>query len=99
MRAVSSQFQIAGWTDWTGSYRLAPSALRRFAATFVYLQQRRHAAGYDNSRIWPIGEVLEVLNAGEYAVHDWESIRDEPIAGDYATLLENIKSQATAFGS
>ena len=69
--------------DWNGSFQILPPSLRRFASAFADLQQTRHSADYNNIRVWGIAEVVEVLNAAEYAFHDWLAIRTDPMAGNF----------------
>ena len=86
VRNVSGQFKNV-WRSWSGANIAVPPPLERFASTVTNLQIERHSADYDNSRNWTEGEVLDRINSAEYAVHDWLSVREEPIAGDYLLAI------------
>jgi hypothetical protein len=64
------------------------SSLRSIADAFIRLQQARHTADYDNSRIWERTDVYEVIRQAQTAVAAWMIIRDEEMAQDY--LLEML---------
>ena len=57
--------------------------LQFIAKSFVELQQRRHAADYDNARVWTSTEAEEiVLLAGE-VYQKWRSIQNTDLAREY----------------
>jgi len=57
--------------------------LKLVAGSFVILQQARHTADYDNSKVWSRTEVYEVINRAEYAMAVWMEIREKEMAQDY----------------
>jgi len=57
--------------------------LKGVAEAFVYLQQRRHEADYDNAKIWSRSDVLNVLGIAEDAFTLWRDIRKTELAQDY----------------
>jgi uncharacterized protein (UPF0332 family) len=61
--------------------------LRNVARTFVDLQELRHEADYDNSRVWTRTEVLEDIKLVGLAFASWQAIEGEDIAEDFLLLL------------
>jgi uncharacterized protein (UPF0332 family) len=57
--------------------------LKLVADSFVKLQQARHTADYDNSKVWSRTQVYEVIVLAEDAIRAWAIIRDEEMAQDY----------------
>lgn len=66
----------------------AAAELRLVADSFLKLQQARHTADYDNSRIWSRTQVWEVIALAEDARAAWSNIRETELAQDY--LLDLI---------
>ena len=64
-----------------------PPALQNVASAFVYLQQERHTADYDNHEQWSVTEVQTTLNTTRSAFQDWQSIRSHPMAGNYLLAM------------
>jgi hypothetical protein len=59
------------------------ASLKSIADAFVRLQQDRHTADYDNSKIWARTEVYEVIYQAKTAAATWVTIRDREMAQDY----------------
>jgi uncharacterized protein (UPF0332 family) len=57
--------------------------LKRVADSFVALQQARHTADYDNSKVWSTTQVYETILQAEDAMTSWMVIREREIAQDY----------------
>jgi hypothetical protein len=57
--------------------------LKLVADSFVILQQARHTADYDNSKVWSRTQVWETIVQAQYAMIAWMAIRDEEMAQDY----------------
>jgi hypothetical protein len=57
--------------------------LKLVADSFVKLQQARHTADYDNSRIWSRTQVWEMIVLAEDAIAAWSNIREKGVAQDY----------------
>ena len=57
--------------------------LKLIADSFVELQQARHFADYDNSRVWSRTQVWEMICVAEDAIAAWSNIREKEIAQDY----------------
>ena len=53
------------------------------AGNLVDLQQARHDADYDNSRVWSPTQAYEKIVKAEVAIAAWATIRDEEMAQDY----------------
>jgi len=65
--------------------------LKLVADSFLKLQQDRHTADYDNSKVWSRTQVWAVICEAEDAMAAWSSIREEEIAQDY--LLDLMGSR------
>jgi uncharacterized protein (UPF0332 family) len=88
MNSVSTQFQRQTWRDWHGTQQAIPSAIRRIASAFVYLQQEeRHTADYDNHAHWTTTDVEKILETARAAFQDWHSISTDPMAGNYLLAM------------
>jgi hypothetical protein len=62
--------------------------LRLIADSFVKLQQARHTADYDNSKVWSRTQVRETIVQAQDAIAAWSKIREKEVAQDY--LLDLI---------
>ncbi len=61
--------------------------LLKVVSNFVELQQQRHLADYDNSRVWTRVEALNEVHSASEAFRSWQIIRNEPAAQDYLFSL------------
>jgi hypothetical protein len=57
--------------------------LKRVADSFVALQQARHTADYDNSKVWSRTQVWETIVQAQEAMTAWMVIRGKEVAQDY----------------
>jgi uncharacterized protein (UPF0332 family) len=57
--------------------------LKVVAENFVDLQQARHDADYDNSRVWSRTQAYEEILKAEVAIAAWATIREDEMAQDY----------------
>jgi hypothetical protein len=57
--------------------------LKLVADNFVTLQQERHSADYDNSKIWSRTQVFEAIIQAQDAMRAWMIIRNEGMAQDF----------------
>jgi hypothetical protein len=57
--------------------------LKLVADSFVKLQQARHTADYDSSRVWSRTQVWDVIVEAENAITAWSNIRAREMAQDY----------------
>jgi hypothetical protein len=82
------------WRDWHGNQQPIPSPLQVVARAFARLQEERHIADYDNHETWSTSDVQEVLDTAHAAFQNWQSIRADPMAGNYllAMLLTKPRS-------
>ena len=84
MKTISLQFRGTTWQDWVGTSRHVPPAVRSVASAFVDLQEELlHTADYDNHEQWIVTEVQATLKTAQTAFQDWQSIRADPMAGNY----------------
>jgi uncharacterized protein (UPF0332 family) len=66
----------------------SPNAdLQSVAEAFVELQQYRHLADYDNSRIWTRVSVLSLINTASEVFKQWGRVKDQAIAQDFLLAL------------
>jgi hypothetical protein len=93
MRTASLRFDNPRWPDWHGVSQTIPAALQRVARSFVELQDERHAADYNNHREWSVTDVQDTLTAASAAFTDWQSVRTDPLAGDYLLSMLLGKSR------
>jgi uncharacterized protein (UPF0332 family) len=87
MKSTSRKFQNATWEDWHGNQQAVPPALQRVASAFVDLQDERHTADYDNHEQWSPTDVQAILDSAYSAFQDWQSIRTDPMAGNYLLMM------------
>ena len=94
MKNTSVQFRKQIWQDWQGNQLPVPLAIQKVAGAFVDLQEERHTADYDNHDQWTVTEVQAALNTARSAFQQWQSIRTDPMAGNYllAMLLSKQRS-------
>ena len=59
------------------------TGLKLVADSFVKLQQARHTADYDNSKVWSRIQVWEMITEAEDAIAAWSNIREGQMAQDY----------------
>lgn len=64
------------------------------ADSFVKLQQARHTADYNNSKLWSRAEVWEMIAVAEDAMAVWSVIREQDVAQDYLLDLFVLKRKA-----
>lgn len=57
--------------------------LKLVADLFVELQQARHTADYDNSKIWSRTQVWERIDQAQVAMDAWIGIRESEMAQEY----------------
>ena len=93
MRIVSTKFSSPRWQDWHCATQTVPTALRRVAQSFAELQDERHTADYDNHEEWTVSDVQELLDTAAAAFEDWQSVRTDPLAGDYLLSMLLGKSR------
>jgi len=70
-----------------GSELTAAQHLHRVAQTFVEAQNNRHAADYDNSRVWARTDVLAEIESVANAFKSWRAIRNEDFAQAFLVSL------------
>jgi uncharacterized protein (UPF0332 family) len=57
--------------------------LKLVADSFVKLQQARHTADYDNTKVWSRTQVWDFIVDAEDAMTAWSNIREKQMAQDY----------------
>ena len=87
MKNTSIKFGKRNWRDWHGNERAIPVVIRNIANAFVDLQEERHTADYDNHEQWTVTEVEATLNTARSAFQQWDSIRTDPMAGNYLLAM------------
>jgi uncharacterized protein (UPF0332 family) len=94
MRRTSTQFGNPFWEDWHDQKQRLPQPLREVARAFVLLQDERHTADYDNHETWSTTDVKLVLDIAHSASQSWQSIRADPISGNYLLAMLLNKPRA-----
>ena len=61
--------------------------LRAVAEAFVELQQSRHLADYDDSRVWTKVEVMTHINTVNTAFQKWGQVKNQADAQDFLLSL------------
>jgi uncharacterized protein (UPF0332 family) len=87
MRNTSIQFQKQTWKDWHGNWQAVPLAIQEIASAFIRLQEERHTADYDNYEQWTPTDVRFTLDIARSAFQQWDSIRADPMAGNYLLAM------------
>ena len=65
----------------------AVAALKYVAKSFSELQENRHIADYDNTKLWTKTEALALVGSAKRAFQAWHAIREEQIAQGYLLSL------------
>jgi hypothetical protein len=94
MYRTSLQFQGPVWKDWQNNRQPVPPALREVANAFIRLQEERHIADYNSHETWSAKDVEATLELVSTAFQNWQSIRNDPMAGNYllAMLVKKPRS-------
>lgn len=82
MKKCSSKVSSSPLPDHPAKIPIATD-LKLVADSFVKLQQDRHTADYDNSKVWSRTQVWEVICEAQDAIAAWSNIREQEIAQDY----------------
>jgi len=82
MKTCSSKVSSRQFPPDAASISVA-AQLKIVAGSFVTLQQRRHAADYDNSKVWSRTEAWEAIDEAEEAMKAWIAIRETEFAQDF----------------
>lgn len=61
--------------------------LQAVAVAFVQLQQERHSADYDNTKLWADSDALSLVNHARVAFDNWRAIRHTPAAQEFLLSL------------
>jgi len=94
MKDVSNSILRSKWRGWSTPSPPVPVELEVVAAAFVLLQEARHEADYDNSKIWFSSDVLGLIADTREAFENWTAIRINPAANEYLlSLLIGIKRE------
>jgi hypothetical protein len=94
MKNTSMQFRKQSWRDWHGNVQTVPLAIQEIAGAFIDLQEDRHSADYDSHEQWTVKDVQATLDTARSAFQYWDSIRTDPMAGNYLlAMLLNSKQR------
>jgi len=61
--------------------------LYKVSKAFTQAQEKRHAADYDNSRVWTRTAVMAEIESVENAFESWRAIRNESVAQAFLVSL------------
>lgn len=64
-----------------------PAELRRLCQTFIDLQQARHEADYDLTRMFARSEVVDLVTKAGQAFNDWSSVAGSPASDAFLIAL------------
>jgi uncharacterized protein (UPF0332 family) len=73
--------------------RIVGIRVRAVAEAFITLQQNRHTADYDHSRVWSRTQVYEEIYKASKAIEEWALVRDTDLGQDY--LLDLLAGKRT----
>ncbi len=74
----------------------ANADLKAVAVPFVELQQWRHLADYDNSKVWTRLDVLTLIQDTRTAFQEWDRIRTQPAVQDFCSLSSSLNGAEAA---
>jgi uncharacterized protein (UPF0332 family) len=87
MKEVSTVLSKGSWRSWSNPHLNIPVELVDVADAFVTLQEARHLADYDNTKIWTSTEVDSRLDDAQAAFQNWQKIQTDPAAHEYLLAL------------
>ena len=87
MKEVSRAIWQGSWRGWSTPKPAAPAELLAVAKAFIGLQEARHEADYDNSKIWTSTEARAKIADAQIAFQNWQQIRTNPAANEYLLSL------------
>lgn len=87
MKVASNRIQDTRQFSFNGEDPGTVAALRAVAKSFTQLQEKRHAADYDNTTFWTRTEALAQVKSAEQAFNAWKPIRSEQIAQAFLVSL------------
>jgi uncharacterized protein (UPF0332 family) len=87
MKEISEAVWKGSWKTWGTPQLTVPTELKQLANAFVVLQEARHLADYDNTKIWTSTEVDSRLTQARSAFQNWQKIRSDPAAHEYLLAL------------
>src|SRR5580698_4496789 len=87
MREISEAVSKGSWKSWRTPQLFVPPELKQLADAFIGLQEARHVADYDNTRIWTSTEVESRLTQARTAFRNWQKIGTNPAAHEYLLAL------------
>jgi uncharacterized protein (UPF0332 family) len=87
MYKVSQAVSKGSWRGWSDPSPPVPAELKSVAEAFVNLQQARHRADYDNTKIWTQTEVSDELDIAQDAFRNRRKIQTSAAANEYSLSL------------
>ena len=87
MKEISEVVSKGTWKSWCTPRLPIPFELQDVAKAFVTLQEARHLADYDNTKIWTSTEAGARLDDARAAVQNWQKIQSDPAAQEYLLAL------------
>jgi uncharacterized protein (UPF0332 family) len=87
MKEISGLVSKGSWVGWSTPPIAVPIELGELAEIFTKLQETRHMADYDNTKIWTSTEVEARLNDARTAFQNWQKIQNDPAAHEYLLAL------------
>ncbi len=87
MKEISRVVSTGAWKSWSTPQLTAPIELKKLAEIFILLQEARHLADYDNTKMWTSTEVDTRLNDAHAAFQYWRKIQTDPAAHEFLLAL------------
>jgi|ERR1035437_674726 uncharacterized protein (UPF0332 family) len=87
MKETSRLVWTGAWKSWSTPQLAVPIELKNLAEAFVRLQEARHVADYDNTKIWTFMEVDARLTQARMAFRYWQKIEADPASQEYLLAL------------
>jgi uncharacterized protein (UPF0332 family) len=87
MREISEAVWKGSWKSWHTPRLSIPVELQAVAKAFINLQEARHLADYDNTKIWTSTEVDSQLDLARAAFQNWHKIQTDPATQEYLLAL------------
>jgi uncharacterized protein (UPF0332 family) len=87
MKEISEAVSKGAWKSWRTPRLAIPNELQEVAAAFVTLQEARHVADYDNTKIWTSTEAGARLDDARAAFQNWQKIQSNPAAHEFLLAL------------
>ncbi|MGA3189916.1 MAG: hypothetical protein ABSF22_22655 [Bryobacteraceae bacterium] len=87
MKEVSVAVSKGSWKTWSAEQKSVPRELLNVADAFIDLQEARHLADYDNTKIWTFTEADAPLTQARTAFENWRTVQTNPAPHEFLLAL------------